>query len=111
MFLDPIWPLCSTQASGNLSARLDIIGAKYVKESAVDIVSLFHQEFVMVKQSILAKSRRRASLAVSKHADCSLMRIVALTSANLFCVSFFHLSMPTEVPERGRDSPSSRATT
>lgn len=53
------------QARDNLASRLDIIGAKYVKESAVDIVSLFHQEFVMVKNSIRNKAKkRRTSLQV-----------------------------------------------
>eukprot|EP00750_Incisomonas_marina_P033560 INCI9900.1.p1 GENE.INCI9900.1~~INCI9900.1.p1 ORF type:complete len:588 (+),score=109.72 INCI9900.1:178-1941(+) len=46
-------------ARDNLASRLDIIGAKYVKESAVDIVSLFHQEFVMVKNSIRNKAKKR----------------------------------------------------
>ena len=60
-----IWCVEFPQARDNLASRLDIIGAKYVKESAVDIVSLFHQEFVMVKNSIRNKAKkRRTSLQV-----------------------------------------------
>ena len=53
------------KAAANHANRLDMIGIKYVKESAIDIVSLYHEEFTMVKASIKKKHiKRRASLQV-----------------------------------------------